>query len=742
MSQRVFSRRRFIQGAAGASAALAIPARLSASSGARTAASEPAASGAAPLTVARRFAPLVPRFPHLLHGGDYNPDQWLERPDILQEDIRLMEKAGCNTFSVAIFAWVRLEPEEGRYTFDWLDGVLDRIAAKGWNVLLATPSGAKPQWLSLKYPEIKRVGRDGRRALHGSRHDHCQTSPVYRRKVEEINSRLAERYAKHPALAGWHVSNEYNGDCFCDLCLSRLRDWLRARYGSLEALNQAYWSGFWSQRFTAWEQIEPRETPLDGLRLDWLRFTTDQTVDFMKHEVAPLRRLTPDKLVTTNMMGTFHGLDYWRFADVCDRMSWDAYLFFHDDNAWKVAVGAGFTHDIYRAMKGGRPFILMDSTPSSTNWHPTPSLKQPGQHEQEMLLALGHGADATMYFQWRKGRGGFEKFHGAVVDHEGSEQGRVFQDVAAHGALLKKLDAIVGTSVQPEVAVLFDWEVRWALATSEGPRQSPNWNGWGPFDKEYNETAIDHYRPFWKLGIPVDVIESTRPFDGYKLVVAPMLYLLKPGVAERLRAFVQGGGALVLTYLSGIVNETNLCFQGGWPGDGLRELAGVWAEELDSIGLDSPQRLVAKAGNALGLTGAFPLKTYCDRIHAEGAEVLATYQTDFYAGQPALTVNRFGRGRCYYLAARPADDSLHDALVRGLVREIGLTRALDVDLPEGTTVQMRSGDGEVFLFLHNFRRSERAVDLKAQRLTDLVTGEVLSGKVTLPPFASRVLRKG
>jgi beta-galactosidase len=741
MGTRDFSRRRFIQGATGASVAMALPGRLPLGPAVASAA-ESGAAGAGPLTIAKRFAPIVPRFPHILHGGDYNPDQWLDRPDVLEEDIRLMEKAGCNTFSVAIFAWAHLEPEEGRYTFDWLDGVMDRVGKKGWNVFLATPSGAKPQWMSLKYPEIKRVDRQGRRALHSHRHDHCQTSPIYRRKVTEINTRLAERYAKHPALAGWHISNEYSGECFCDLCLPAFREWLRGRYASLDALNKAYWSGFWSQSFGAWGEIDPRETPLDGLRLDWLRFTTQQTLDFMKNEVAPLRRLAPGTPVTTNMMGTFYGLDYCRFTELCDRMAWDAYLFFHDDNAWRVAVGAGFTHDMYRAMKGGLPFMLIESTPSTTNWYQTPTIKKPGQHRQEMLLAIGHGADATMYFQWRKGRGGFEKLHGAVVDHEGSDKGRVFQEVAAHGALLKKLDAVVGTSVKPEVAVLFDWEARWALTVSEGPRQSPGWSGWAPFDKEYNETAVDHYRPFWKLGVPVDVIESTRPLDSYKLVVAPMLYMLKPGVAERLRAYVQAGGTLVLSYLSGIVNETNLCFQGGWPGAGLREVAGVWAEELDSIASGSPQQLVAKAGNGLRLTGEFAVKTYCDRIHAETAEVLATYKTDFYAGQPALTLNRFGKGRCYYLAARPADDTLHDAMVRGFVRELGLARALDAELPEGTTVQMRSGDGKVFLFLHNYRRDPRTVDLGTQRLTDLETSEVLTGRVTLPPFAARVLTRG
>ena len=253
--------------------------------------------------------------------------------------------------------------------------------------------------------------------------------------MRTINTRLAERYKGHAALAGWHISNEYSGACYCNYCLAAFRAWLKTRYASLDELNLAYWAAFWAQKFQSWDQIDPREAPMDGLALDWDRFVTHQTVDFMKNEVAPLKALTPELPVTTNMMGTFGGLDYWRFTEVCDRMAWDAYP--QLDGDWRKVVDLSMIHDMYRSMKGGLPFMLMESTPSVTNWQPTPSLKRPGQHRQEMLIAIGHGADTTMYFQWRKSRGAAEKFHGAVVDHEGSDKTRVFQDVAAHGALLE-----------------------------------------------------------------------------------------------------------------------------------------------------------------------------------------------------------------------------------------------------------------------------------------------------------------
>jgi beta-galactosidase len=387
-------------------------------------------------------------------------------------------------------------------------------------------------------------------------------------------------------------------------------------------------------------------------------------------------------------------------------------------------------------MKAGLPFILMESTPSATNWQPTPQLKRPGQHRQEMLLAIGHGADATMYFQWRKGQGGFEKFHGAVVGHEGDENTRVFREVAEHGASLPKLDAVVGTTVRPQVGLIHDWEARWALSHSQGPRQRPSSQR---FDKEYAATTLDHYRPFWKLGVPVDVIESLTPFERYRLIVAPMLFMLKPGVTDRLKSFVRGGGTLLITYLSGIVDENNLVLRGGWPGDGLRELTGVWAEEIDSLYPDTAQKMVPVTGNPLGIMGEHAVRDYTDLVNLEGAKALATYAGDAWAGRAALTVNAFGDGKVYYLAARPAGDAFQDTLARALVRDLRIERCLDVDLPEGVTVQKRSGGKRTFLFLHNFKRIEQAVDLGSARLRDVLDGSVRTGRLVLPAYASLVL---
>ena len=579
-----------------------------------------------------------PAFAQLLHGGDYNPDQWRHEPAVWDDDLRLMRLAHCNVMSVGIFSWAALEPEEGRFTFDWLDRIMDNLARHDVRVALATPSGAKPAWMALRYPETRRVQPNGLREHHGFRHNHCYTSPVYRDKTRIINTKLAERYAAHPALLLWHVSNEYGGECHCELCKQAFRHWLQQRYHSLDELNHAWWSGFWSHTFTAWEQIDYIDTSMHGMQLDWRRFVTDQTADFFRHEAEPLRRLTPRVPVTTNMMGFYEGLNYWKFAPLVDVISWDNYPDWHQTpEEWRTACHTAFTHDLNRSLRGGQPFLMIESTPSQTNWRDISPLKRPGMHMLASLQAVAHGSDAVMYFQWRKGRGGCEKFHGAVVDHAGHEHTRVFQDVAAVGAALAQLGALAGTSLAPEVALIHDWENGWAFSQSRGPRNR---------DKDYLDTCRAHYQPLWQRGIPADVIDMDGDFSRYRLLLAPLLYMVRPGVAERLAAFVADGGTLVTTYFSGIADQHDRCFPGGFPGP-LRALLGIWAEETDALHEHQHQTVEACAGNQLGLHGSYAARHYCDLVHLDGAQALAHYGAQFYAGQPAVTVKPGGRGAAY-----------------------------------------------------------------------------------------------
>jgi beta-galactosidase len=672
----------------------------------------------------------------LLHGGDYNPDQWLKYPEVLKEDVRLMKLANCNCVSINIFGWSAVEPEEGKYTFEWLDEIMDDMAENNIHVILSTPSGARPAWMSEKYPEILRVNGDRSKNIHGQRHNHCFTSPVYRQKTYEINKLLAERYKDHPSLIMWHISNEYNGECHCDFCQEAFRSWLKKKYDNdLEKLNEAWWTGFWSHKFNSWSQIEsPSEKGeifVHGHNLDWKRFVTDQTIDFYKNEIVPIREITPDIPITTNFMGTYAGLDYFKFAKEVDITSWDCYPTWHAnfESISELAASTGFVHDIYRTFKGGLPFLVMENTPSLVNWHDTNKLKRPQMHLLSSMQALAHGADSVLYFQWRKGRGASEKFHGAVVDHCGHENTRVFKEVSEVGAVLNKLKEIQGSITKSEVAIIYDVENRWAIEDLQGLKK---------YKKRYEETCKENYKVFWENGISVDVINMDSDISNYKLVVAPMLYMIRPKVAERINEFVKNGGTLVTTYLSGIVDENDLCFLGGFPGP-LREVTGIWAEEIDSL-YDNEVNYIEFKERQNGLKNSYKVKDYCDLIHAETAEIIGVYKDDFYAGRPALTVNNYGKGKAYYIAARTEEDFNNDFYSK-LINELNIKSVIGGNLPKGVTAQMRCNKDNKYVFLMNFNEEEKMVTLGNEKYVDLLCDETVSKEIYLEKYGVKILKE-
>jgi len=671
----------------------------------------------------------------LLHGGDYNPDQWLKYPQVLADDLELMKDARANAFSVGIFAWSALEPEEGRFEFDWLDKIVDDIAGIGAKAIIATPSGARPAWLSKKYPEVLRVNARRERQLHGGRHNHCQSSPAYREKVGIINRKLAQRYGSHPALLMWHVSNEYSGHCHCPLCQENFRAWLEKKYKTIDVLNDAYWSAFWSHTYGDFSQVESPspigESMVHALNLDWNRFVTDITIDFYRHEAAPLREISPDVPITTNFMGElsqpwqshpFAGLDYAKFAHEVDVVSWDSYPPWHNDyeTTENLASRLAFVNDYFRALKNA-PFLILESTPSAVNWHPVNKAKRPGMHMLSAVACLAHGADAIMYFQWRKSRGSSEKFHGAVVDHDGSRENRVFKDVKAVGEMLERVSEIKGSLTPARVALVYDVENFWALSDAQGFD-----NG----DKKYPQTAHAHYKAFWDANVPVDVIPADRDLSRYDLVVAPMPYMTSDARIEALKAYVAGGGILVATYFLGIVDENDLVHPGGFPA-GLREVFGINVLETDTLYPKDKNR-IAFGG------GSYDAFDYCALVELRGARAIGEYANDFYAGSPAATAHDYGKGRAYFIGARTGGDFL-----RGFYGEIlrGMKLPeLPVQVPAGVSAQVRESESHRYCFVMNYREEEGGFALK-QEARDLISGRTFPrGEHRLIPYGVRIFK--
>ncbi|GAE32925.1 beta-galactosidase [Halalkalibacter hemicellulosilyticus] len=683
----------------------------------------------------KRFKPIHENVTGMLHGADYNPEQWLKYPGVFEEDIRLMKLAKCNVMSVGIFSWAMIEPEEGVFQFEWLDHVLDTFADNGISAFLATPSGARPAWMSESYPEVLRVGPNRVRNLHGMRHNHCFTSPVYREKVTIMNLKLAERYAHHPAVIGWHISNEFGGECHCDHCQNAFRNWLKNKYESLERLNDAWWTTFWSHTYTSWSQVESPaphgETMVHGQNLDWKRFVSDQTINFYEHELLPLKKVRPELPATTNFMDTFEGLIYSDFAKVVDFVSWDSYPTWHaSEDETDIAAWTALNHDMFRSLKGGQPFYLMESTPSLTNWQPISKLKRPGMHVLSSLQAVAHGSDSVQYFQWRKSRGSSEKFHGAVVDHVGHEHTRVFKEVTEVGQALEQLEEVAGTTVDAEVAIIFDTENRWAVKDAQGPRNK---------GIHYEQTILKHYKAFWEQGVGIDVIDMTADLSKYKIVVAPMLYMVKEGVGEQIEQFVEEGGTFVATYWSGIVNENDLTFLTGFPGP-LRQTLGIWSEEIDGLHDEQTNGVRFAEENILGLKGEYTAHELCDLIHLEEAEALAYYTNDFYEKRPAVTVNSYGKGKAYYIASRN-QEPFNKEFYSKLIQQASVRTEVSSQLPKGVSISRRTDGTNDYLFLMNFTNKEQQVDVYDGQFENLLSKERHHlNVVTLPPYDILVLK--
>ena len=671
---------------------------------------------------------LFPKIPVLLHGGDYNPDQWLDRPDILEEDIKMMKKAGVNTATVGVFSWSAIEPQEGNFQFGWLHDIMDKLYENGIYTVLATPTGARPAWMDEKYPSVLRVEKDGRRNHHSGRHNHCMSSLEYRTLVEKMDTKLAQEFGNHPGLILWHISNELGGECYCDSCKKRFQEYLREKYhNNIEELNKQWWTSFWSRRFDSFEQIEPPydngEHSILGLNLDWKRFNSWNMKDYLAFERRILKKYTPQVPATANFMKLFEQLDYVDLAKEIDIISWDGYPSWNNDYETPVDTAAelSFDHAVMRSLKKDKPFMLMESTPSLVNWHSVNKLKRPGILRASSIQTIGCGSDTVQYFQWRKGRGAAEQFHGAVVDHLGRDDTRVFKEVSEVGELLKKLAPVTGSRVASKAAVLFDWSNRWAIKDMQGMAHDT---------KNYEKEVRKFYNIHLKKGINADIVFPLEDLSSYSLVVLPMYYAVSKEAGAWLKEYVKNGGTVVATYLTAYVNENTLAYLGGFPGAGLGEVFGLYAEELDTLYPTDSNAVLMKDGNKA------IVKDYCELIKLTGAEVLGTYESDFYAGMPAVTVHSYGNGKAYYIGTRMEEEDLIKFFTQ-IWSECGIK---EKELPEGVEYLTRTAeDGSTFDFYVNYNAMPVTVQLSKDG-TNLLNGEAVSGKVEILPFNAVVVK--
>ena len=662
---------------------------------------------------------ILSQLPSLAYGGDYNPEQWPEAT--WHEDAELMRQAGVNLVSLGVFAWAHLEPRPGEYDFGWLDSVIEILHAKGVKINLASATASPPPWLARLHPESLPVTADGVTLWPGSRQQYCPHSRAYRERAAALVERLAERYRDHPALVMWHINNEYAchvAECFCETSAAAFRAWLERRYGSIEALNEAWGTAFWSQRYADWAEIvPPRRTPTfinPTQQLDWRRFSSDSLLECFEIERAILKRVTPQVPITTNFMGFFKPLDYWAWAAREDVVAHDCYPEPRDPQS---IIGAAMSYDLMRSLRSGQPWLLMEQVTSQVQWRARNPLKRPGQMRLLSYQAVARGADGVMFFQWRGSLAGAEKFHGAMLPHGGTET-RVWREVLELGGELAQLAALRDTRVAADVALLFDWHSWWALELECRPSS----------DIRALRQLESYYNALYGQNIAADFVPPSADLSRYRVVLVPNLYLADEAVAASLEGFVEAGGTLVMSPLSGIADARDHIYPGFYPAP-FRKLLGLKIEEFDPYPLDQTNQIHTGDGKQ------FATHLWSDIIELEGAQAIATYESDFYAGRPAITRHSLGSGHSYYLGTCLGADGMAWLLGRAL-GEAGVHSPLAA--PAGVEIGRRTDGTQQFTFLLNHNDYAVEIDLPGP-VRDLLGGNVARGTLALGAFGAAIL---
>ncbi|PWK83814.1 beta-galactosidase [Lentzea atacamensis] len=650
----------------------------------------------------------------MAYGGDYSPEQWPE--PVWQEDVRLMREAGVTMVSIGIFAWAQLEPEPGQYDFGWLDGLMDLLHDNGIRVDLGTPTVVPPAWFYEKFPMALPVSREGVRYAFGGRGTICHHAPAYQQATVSITRQLGRRYGEHPALAMWHVHNEYGAPvsaCYCDLAAAAFRRWLTDRYTTVKELNEAWGTTFWGQTYNRWEQVQPpRLTPTAGnpaQQLDWERFTNDAMLANFKRERDVLREASPGVPITTNFhaaLSQCQSIDYWSWAREVDVVTNDHYLIAENERAH---VNLAMTADLTRSLAGGRPWLLLEHSTSAVNWQRRNIAKSRGEMARNSLAHVARGSDGAMFFQWRASRFGAEKFHSAMLPHAGTES-RIWREVVRLGEALGALAALRGSRVVADIALLWDWQSWWAQ------RQE-----WRPSaDLDARERAEAWYAATYDLHLTADFAHPEADLSGYPLVVVPALYAMTEAASANLRRYAENGGVLVVSCFSGIVDEHDTIHDGPHPG-ALRDVLGLTVEEFTPL----------RAGERVRLDSGMAGDVWSEVVTLRGAVPVWSYVDGPAAGLPAVTRHPFGTGSAWYVSTCLGEDGL-DAVLVAASAEAGISSR---DLPRDVEVVEREGEQGRYLFAINHTDETELIPATG---TELLTGESVDGHLKLPPGAVRV----
>ncbi|MGQ9684645.1 MAG: beta-galactosidase, partial [Anaerolineae bacterium] len=658
----------------------------------------------------------------IYYGANYYPEEW--SPERRVYDAQLMQQAGFNVVRLAELAWSLMEPEPDRFEFAWLDEIIALLHRHGVSTLLGTPTTVAPPWMVDLDPEVLLVWEDGTRSSYGYWSNYCFSSPVFRERARRIAEAMARHYADNPAVIGWQVDNEFGvmgrARCYCDRCHAAFQRWLKARYGTLEALRTAWGATFWSHEYSDWAQIPaPRKTTgrhNPGLLLDWARFCSERTYDFARLQCEILRALAPKQFLTHNFLNAqYTHLDNYRQAELFDIMAWDNYISFEHPQ------GAALSHDAFRSYKR-RNFWILEQQCGHKFWAPFGELPR-GAARKMSWQAVAHGADGVLYFRWRSGLIGTEQFHAGIIPHDG-RPGRTYNELAGLGQeLIKVGPALEGTTVPAQAALVLDYDSLWAL---EGQ----------PHNEELRDPwryAVEAYNDLLRRRIPVDFAPATADLSAYRLVIAPALYVLTPQAAQNLTRYVQQGGTLLLTVRTGEKDPHNRVVDVPFPGL-LAELVGATVRKFDSRPAGEVTTVQCEPAWGAAEVGA---STWLEWLEPEAAEVVARYREGLYAGEAAATWRSVGEGGVLYLGAM--GEGITAQILGRLLARTGVEPPVQVEAPEAVEVCVRAGAGRqiVFLLNHSGEPQTARLGFAAQ---DLLAGAPAPAEQRLEPYGVRVLQ--